>query len=55
VSDIRSQQGIAQFLGLATGREDPAIAQQREQLTKLEEIRRALIAIGANPVDILGA
>ena len=55
VSDIRSQQGIAQFLGLATGREDPAIAQQREQLAKLEEIRRALIAIGANPVDILGA
>jgi hypothetical protein len=55
VGDIRSQQGISQFLGLATGREDPAIAQRREQLAKLEEIRRQLIAIGANPVDILGA
>jgi len=54
VSDIRSQQGIAQFLGLATGREDPAIAQRREQLAKLDEIRRALIAVGAQPVDILG-
>lgn len=53
VSDIRSSQGISQFL--AAGREDPAVAQRREQLSKLEEIRRALIAVGASPVDILGA
>lgn len=53
VSDIRSSEGIRQFLG--AGREDPAVAQRREQLAKLDEIRRALIAIGANPVDILGA
>lgn len=53
VSDIRSSQGISQFL--AAGREDPAVAQRREQLAKLEEIRRALIAVGASPVDILGS
>jgi hypothetical protein len=39
---------------MATGREDPAIAQRREQISKLEEIRRGIIAIGASPVEILG-
>ncbi len=54
ISDLRSQEGIGQFLAAATGREDPAIAQRREQLTKLEQIRQAIAAVGANPVDILG-
>ena len=53
-TDIRSQEGVSQLLALATGREDPAIAQRREQLNKLDEIRRALIAVGIQPVDILG-
>ena len=52
-NDIRTSQGIAQFM--ATGREDPAVAQRREQLTKLEQIRQAIAAVGANPVDILGS
>ena len=49
---MRTSEGMAQFL--AAGREDPAIAQRREQLAKLEQIRQAIIATGANPVDILG-
>jgi hypothetical protein len=54
VNDIRSQEGIGQVLALATGREDPAIEQRREQLNKLEQIRRELANVGAKPVDILG-
>lgn len=53
VNDIRTSEGISQLL--ASGREDPALAQRREQLTKLEEIKRAIIATGARPADILGA
>jgi hypothetical protein len=55
IADIRTQEGIGQLLSLATGREDPAIENRRQQLAKLEEIRKALVAIGAEPVDILGA
>ena len=54
VNDIRTQEGMSQFLALATGREDPGIENARQQLAKLDEIRRALIAIGARPVEILG-
>lgn len=53
VSDVRTSEGFAQFLN--TGRPDPAIEQRREQLNKLEEIRRAIAATGARPADILGA
>lgn len=55
VNDVRTSEGIAQLMALATGREDPAVAQRREQLNKLESIRQAVIAAGARPVDILGA
>ena len=55
VSDVRTSQGMSRFMSLATGREDPAIEQMRQQLGKLEEIRRELQRVGANPVDILGA
>jgi hypothetical protein len=55
VNDIRSQEGISQVMALATGREDPAVEQRRQQLQKLDEIRRSLIAIGARPVEILGS
>jgi hypothetical protein len=54
-NDLRTQQGASQFLSLATGRADPAIEQRAQQLAKLEEIRRGLVAVGANPVEILGA
>jgi hypothetical protein len=53
-TDLRTSEGASQYLALATGREDPAIAQMRQQLAKLEEIRQGLAAVGANPVDILG-
>jgi hypothetical protein len=54
-SDLRTQGGASEFLRLATGRADPAIEQRTQQLSKLEEIRRAIAATGANPVEILGA
>jgi hypothetical protein len=53
VADIRSSEGIAQFF--AAGRRDAAVDQRAEQIRKLEEIRAALVAVGARPVDILGA
>ena len=56
VNDIRTQEGIGSFLALATGRQDPAIENMRQQLTKLEEIRKALIEINARQtlVEIMG-
>ena len=53
--DVRSSEGIAQFLALATGREDPAIAEYRKQTQKLDEIRAELRALQQEKVDILGA
>lgn len=53
VQDIRNG-GIAEFLRLATGREDPAIEQNRQQLKELSRIRQGLERIGVRPVDILG-
>ena len=53
VSDVRTSEGFSQFLN--TGRPDPAIEQRREQLQKLNEIKQAITAAGARPVDILGA
>lgn len=53
VADLRSSEGIAQFF--AAGRRDPAVDQRAQQIAKLDEIRRALEAVGARPVDILGA
>lgn len=54
-NDIRSSEGMAQFIALATGREDPAIAEYRKQSQKLEEIRAELRALQQEQVDILGA
>lgn len=54
VQDIRSG-GISEFLRLATGREDPAIEQNRQQLQELSRIRQGLERIGVRPVDILGS
>jgi hypothetical protein len=54
-NDIRSGEGMAQFLALASGREDPAIAEYRKQTQKLDEIRSELRALQQEKVDILGA
>ena len=53
--DVRSSEGMAQFLALASGREDPAIAEYRKQTQKLDEIRAELRALQQDKVDILGA
>lgn len=55
VADVRTQEGASQALAMARGQQDPALEQRRAQLQKLDEIRRALIEIGARPVEILGA
>ncbi len=52
VSDVRTTQGLSQFL--ATGRQDPAIEQRREQLARLAEIRRELQNLRNVPVEIRG-
>jgi hypothetical protein len=52
-NDIRSSEGMAQFLALATGREDPAIAEYRKQTAKLEEMKNELRAMKLQAVDIL--
>jgi len=52
VADIRSGEGISQFF--ATGREDPAVGQRREQLARLVEIRRELQNLRAMNVEIRG-
>lgn len=54
-NDVRSGEGMAQFLALASGREDPAIAEYRKQTQKLDEIRVELRALQQEKVDILGA
>ena len=54
-NDVRSSEGMAQFLALATGREDPAIEENRKTNAKLEEIRKELRALQQEKVDILGA
>ena len=54
-NDLRSGEGMAQFLALASGREDPAIAEYRKQTQKLDEIRGELKALQQDKVDILGA
>ena len=53
-NDVRSSEGMAQFLALATGREDPAIAEYRKQTQKLEELKAELRALQQEKVEILG-
>ena len=54
-NDVRSSEGMAQFMALLTGREDPAIAENRKANQKLAEVVRELRALQQAPVDILGA
>ena len=53
-NDIRTSEGASQFLRLATGQQDPAIEQRRQQLQKLDEIRREINKLGGT-VEIVGA
>jgi hypothetical protein len=53
-NDVRSSEGMSQFLALATGREDPAIAEYRKQTQKLEELKAELRALQQEKVEILG-
>jgi hypothetical protein len=52
-NDIRSSEGMSQFLALASGREDPAIEEYRKQTKKLDEIRAELRALQLEQVTIL--
>jgi hypothetical protein len=52
-SDIRSG-GISQFLALATGREDPAVAEARAQRQELEKIAAEIRKLGGT-VELVGA
>ena len=52
-TDIRSG-GISQVLALATGREDPAVAEARAQRKELEKISREIGKLGGT-VEIVGA
>ena len=52
-ADIRSG-GISQVLALATGREDPAIAEARKQREELQNISREIRKLGGT-VELVGA
>jgi hypothetical protein len=54
VSDIRTSEGMSQFISLATGREDPAIAESRRQTAELEAMNRKLDAIRTEKAEIMG-
>lgn len=53
-TDVRTSEGASQFLALATGREDPAIAEYRKQLNELQKIARDINKLGG-VVEIVGA
>lgn len=55
INDIRTQEGAAELVRLATGREDPAIEEYRKQLDQLRKLEAKLDKLGAVPVEILGA
>lgn len=42
IQDVRTSAGISEYVRLATGREDPAVEQNRDQLKELKEIRTAI-------------
>jgi hypothetical protein len=54
VADIRTQEGASELVRLATGREDPAIAEYRKQLDALRRLENKLDRLAAAPVDIRG-
>lgn len=54
VGDIRSSEGIASYMALATGREDPAVEEYRKSNEKLSAIIAELRAQNVSPAVILG-
>jgi hypothetical protein len=54
-NDVRSSEGIKTFMALMTGREDPALEENRKANAKLTEMVRELRALQQAPVEILGA
>jgi hypothetical protein len=54
IEDVRTGSGISEFLRLATGREDPAIAEYRKQLSELQKIAKEIRDLGG-VVEIVGA
>jgi hypothetical protein len=54
LNDIRTQEGASELVRLATGREDPAIAEYRKQLDALRRLENKLDRLAAAPVDIRG-
>lgn len=54
VSDIRTSEGIGQFLSLATGREDPAVAEARKTNEGIAEMNRKLDELAAQKAEIMG-
>ena len=55
VSDIRTKEGAAAVFALQAGRIDPAIEAAREQIKKLDDIRKAIVDNKPDEtVDILG-
>ena len=54
VGDIRSSEGISAYMALATGREDPAVAEYRKSNEKLSAIIQELRAQNVSPAVILG-
>jgi hypothetical protein len=53
-TDVRTSEGASEFIRLATGREDPAIAEYRKQLSELRKIANEIGKLGG-VVDIVGA
>lgn len=54
ISDVRTEQGASEFLRLASGREDPAIAEYRKQLEQLRKLEIKLEQLATTAVEIVG-
>jgi hypothetical protein len=52
-NDLRSAEGAATFLNLASGAEDPALAEYRKQLKELQGLRRDIQAFETQKAEIL--
>ena len=53
VGDLRSAEGAAAFLSLASGAEDPAIAESRRQTRELQAMNRKLDELATQKAEIL--